>query len=51
MVDPILERTDIRDNEPLDEYEPGQWGPAVATRIVTGGEGWHDPVPEKTTPC
>ena len=29
-------------------YEPGSWGPPEAAHIVSGSEGWHDPVPETT---
>ena len=29
---------------PVREYEPGTWGPAAAADLVTGDEGWHDPV-------
>ena len=31
-------------SSPVREYEPGTWGPAAAAELVTGDEGWHDPV-------
>jgi glucose-6-phosphate 1-dehydrogenase len=46
VVDPVLTA-----GPPVLEYEPGAWGPAAAHRIVTGGEAWHDPQPEKSAPC
>jgi glucose-6-phosphate 1-dehydrogenase len=46
VVDPVL-----RDPLPVVEYDPGSWGPDVANRVVAGGEGWHDPTPERTQPC
>jgi glucose-6-phosphate 1-dehydrogenase len=46
VVDPIL-----RGAAPVAEYEPGTWGPAAARAVVAGDEGWHDPKPEKTSPC
>src|SRR6266403_1956162 len=46
VVDPVL-----RDPLPVVEYEPGSWGPAVATDVVAGDEVWHNPTPEQTQPC
>jgi glucose-6-phosphate 1-dehydrogenase len=46
VVDPVL-----RNPSPVVFYEPGSWGPAVATDIVDGDEVWHDPQVEQTTPC
>src|SRR3989442_674199 len=46
VVDPIL-----RSSVPVEEYEPGTWGPADARAVVVGQEGWHDPKPEETRPC
>ncbi len=46
VVEPAL-----KSGEPVQEYEPGSWGPAEARRIVTGGRGWHDPKPEQSPPC
>jgi glucose-6-phosphate 1-dehydrogenase len=46
VIDPVLGNAD-----PVNEYEPGTWGPAAAARIVSGKEGWHDPKPEETAPC
>jgi glucose-6-phosphate 1-dehydrogenase len=51
VIDPILDAAKASDIGPINEYEPGTWGPAAAARIVTGDEGWHDPIAEKTTPC
>jgi glucose-6-phosphate 1-dehydrogenase len=46
VVDPILQSS-----MPVEEYEPGTWGPAAARAVVAGEEGWHDPKPEETRPC
>jgi len=46
VVDPIL-HTSV----PVEEYEPGTWGPAASRAVVAGGEGWHDPKAEETPPC
>jgi glucose-6-phosphate 1-dehydrogenase len=46
IVDPILHTAG-----PLEQYEPGTWGPAASQAVVAGGEGWHDPKPEETRPC
>jgi glucose-6-phosphate 1-dehydrogenase len=46
VVDPVLNA-----GSPVLEYEPGTWGPAAAGQIVGGGDGWHDPQPEKSSPC
>jgi glucose-6-phosphate 1-dehydrogenase len=46
VVDPVLTA-----GPPVLEYESGTWGPPAASRIVTGGDGWHDPVAEKSAPC
>jgi glucose-6-phosphate 1-dehydrogenase len=46
VVEPILHSF-----APVEEYEPGTWGPAAARAVVAGDEGWHDPKPEKNPPC
>jgi glucose-6-phosphate 1-dehydrogenase len=46
VVDPIL-----TGGLPVVEYEPGTWGPDAASKIVDGGETWHDPQIEKSSPC
>jgi glucose-6-phosphate 1-dehydrogenase len=46
VVDPIL-----RSSNPVEDYEPGPWGPVAARAIVAGGEGWHDPKAEETPAC
>jgi glucose-6-phosphate 1-dehydrogenase len=46
VVDPILTNP-----PPVVAYEPGSWGPAIATDIVAGDEVWHDPQVEQTLPC
>ena len=38
IVDPILGNT-----SPLEEYEPGSWGPHEAIRLAHDVGGWHDP--------
>ena len=45
VVDPVLANP-----QPVQQYEPGTWGPQSAADIVSG-EGWHDPVKEQTLPC
>jgi glucose-6-phosphate 1-dehydrogenase len=39
IVDPAL-----RANTPVYEYEPGSWGPSEATRRLSPGGGWYNPV-------
>jgi glucose-6-phosphate 1-dehydrogenase len=51
VVDPILTGSSADNMEPVTVYEPGTWGPASSSQIVTGDEGWHDPMPEKNAPC
>jgi glucose-6-phosphate 1-dehydrogenase len=46
VVDPILSG-----GLPVIEYEPGSWGPKESNDIMNGGESWHDPVVEKSSPC
>jgi glucose-6-phosphate 1-dehydrogenase len=46
VVDPVLTA-----GLPVAEYEPGTWGPEAAAKIVDGGETWHDPQVEKSSPC
>jgi glucose-6-phosphate 1-dehydrogenase len=46
VIDPILDNA-----EPVQEYEPGTWGPDAAAAIVTGDDLWHDPKAEETAPC
>jgi glucose-6-phosphate 1-dehydrogenase len=38
IVDPILGNT-----TPLEEYEPGSWGPHEAIRLADDVGGWHNP--------
>jgi len=38
IVDPILGNT-----TPLEEYQPGSWGPREAVRLADDVGGWHDP--------
>jgi len=42
VVDPIL-----GGESPVYPYDPGTWGPAEASRIVTRHGGWHCPEPGK----
>jgi glucose-6-phosphate 1-dehydrogenase len=45
--DPELDLAD-----PVDPYAVGSWGPAGASRVLAGDDGWHDPQPEpERTPC
>ncbi len=46
VIDPIL-----RSGVPVEEYEPGTWGPTAARGVIADGEGWHDPKPEESSPC
>ena len=47
VVDPVL----MDGAAPVQEYEPGAWGPAAAAQVAGGGHDWHDPKPEETRPC
>jgi len=38
IVEPIL-----GDVTPVQEYEPGTWGPAEADRLTADVGGWHSP--------
>ncbi|MEJ7746163.1 MAG: glucose-6-phosphate dehydrogenase [Luteimonas sp.] len=42
VIDPALANA-----EPVQEYEPGSWGPSAAADIA----GWHDPQPEESASC
>jgi glucose-6-phosphate 1-dehydrogenase len=46
VVDPALTA-----QTPVLEYAPGSWGPAASNEVVRGQDTWHDPTPEKTSPC
>jgi glucose-6-phosphate 1-dehydrogenase len=46
VVDQVLTH-----EKPVASYKPGSWGPAAASKIVDGDEGWHDPAPEESAPC
>jgi glucose-6-phosphate 1-dehydrogenase len=46
VVDRILSH-----ESPVQMYDPGSWGPKAAAKIVTGEEGWHDPIAEDSSPC
>ncbi len=46
VVDPVLTAP-----PPVQAYACGTWGPAAASDIVNEGETWHDPIPEKSSPC
>ena len=39
IVDPVL-----RAETPVDEYEPGSWGPPEASQSIVPRGGWHAPV-------
>ncbi len=40
VVDPVL-----GDVTPVNEYDPGTWGPSEADSLIAGDGGWHDPAP------
>ena len=46
VVDPALS-----DCNPVQQYEPGSWGPTSAADVVARDDGWHVPKPEKAAPC
>jgi len=46
VVDPVLNSP-----RPVEEYEPGTWGPTAALSVIAGEERWHDPKPEGSFPC
>lgn len=47
VIDPVLAAASAN----ISEYEPGTWGPEAALRIVDDNDTWHDPKPEKISPC
>jgi len=46
VIDPVLAKA-----APVQEYERGSWGPPAAAGVVVGDYAWHDPRPEKASPC
>ncbi len=46
VIDPVLTKA-----APVQEYERGSWGPPAAADVVVSDYGWHDPKPEKASPC
>ncbi|MEO7013607.1 MAG: glucose-6-phosphate dehydrogenase [Dokdonella sp.] len=46
VVDPVLDLP-----KPVETYAPGSWGPEDANELVSDVGGWHDPKPERSTPC
>jgi glucose-6-phosphate 1-dehydrogenase len=46
VVDPALTAA-----LPVQEYEPGTWGPGASIDVVNDGDTWHDPVTERSLPC
>ncbi len=46
VVDPVLTAA-----LPVQEYEPGTWGPGASLDVVNDGDTWHDPVTERSLPC
>jgi len=46
VVDPVLTAA-----LPVQEYEPGTWGPGASIDVVNDGDTWHDPVTERSLPC
>jgi glucose-6-phosphate 1-dehydrogenase len=51
VVEPALAGSHAGHVAPITIYEPGSWGPPAAADLVSGSEGWHDPVPETSHPC
>lgn len=47
VIEPVL----AANFGPIDEYEPGSWGPDSALKIVEENDVWHDPKPEQSSPC
>ena len=47
VIDPVL----ADGVAPVQEYEPGSWGPAAAATLAGGEQSWHDPKPEEARPC
>jgi len=46
IVGPVL-----GDVVPVQEYAPGEWGPAEASKMMDGDGGWQDPRPTPPAPC
>jgi glucose-6-phosphate 1-dehydrogenase len=46
VVDPVLQNP-----LPVEQYDPGSWGPPQANAVIEDGDGWHDPKPEASSPC
>ncbi len=46
VVDPVLDLPDA-----VQTYAGGSWGPDDAGTLVGGQHHWHDPKPERSTPC
>ena len=46
VVDPVLDLP-----EQVEPYAPGSWGPDGARALVSAPHTWHDPKPERSTPC
>ncbi len=46
VVDPVLDLP-----APVKIYAAGSWGPETSADIVSAAGGWHDPKPERSTPC
>lgn len=51
IVGPALSGSHDDHEVPINMYQPGSWGPAAASEIVVGDEGWYDPRPETSHPC
>jgi len=46
VIEPVL-----ADPPPLHDYDPGSWGPAAASSVVSDDDGWHQPGNEESSPC
>src|SRR5271170_7996635 len=46
VVDPVLQNP-----LPVEQYDPGTWGPPDAKSVIEDGDVWHDPKTEESSPC
>ena len=41
----------LSDGNPVQEYEPGSWGPPSAAGVMAGDGAWYEPQPEGKSTC